>query len=343
MEFTASQIAELLSGEVDGNPEVVINSFSKIEEGKPGSISFLANEKFTKYIYQTEASAVLVKKSFIPERDVNSTLIRVEDPYKSVAVLLEFYNKYTEKPKGVEKFSFVDRSAKTGKNNYIGAFSYISKNVEIGDSTLIYPGVFIGKNVKIGKNTVIYAGVKIYDDCLIGDSCIIHAGSVIGADGFGFAPVENREFVKIAQIGNVVIEDNVEIGALVTIDRATMGSTIIRKGVKLDNHNHVAHNVEIGANTVIAAQTGIAGTAKIGDNCMFGGQVGISPHVKIASKTKIASQSGISKSVNKENLLLMGSPAINIKDFHKSYIHFKNFDAIIRKIEELEEKVKNIK
>ncbi len=343
MEFTAKQIAELLNGDVEGNPNVVINSFSKIEEGKAGSISFLANEKFTKYIYITKASAVLVNKKFVPDKEIESTLIRVNDPYQSVAKLLELYNKFAEKPKGIEKFSFVDKSAKLGKNIYVGSFTYIGRNALIGHSSQIYPGVFLGKGVTIGENTTIYAGVKIYDNCVIGNNCIIHAGSVIGADGFGFAPDDDKEFVKIPQIGNVVIEDNVEIGALVTIDRATMGSTIIRKGVKLDNHNHVAHNVEIGQNTVIAAQTGIAGTAKIGDNCMFGGQVGISPHVNIASKTKIASQSGISKSVTKENLLLMGSPAINIKDFHKSYIHFKNLETIIQKINKLEEKLNNIK
>lgn len=338
MDFTVKQVAEMLNGKAEGNEDVKISRFSKIEEGTKGAITFLANEKFTKYIYTTEASAVLVRKDFTPDKKINPILIRVEDPYKSVAQLLEIYNKLTKKPKGKEKMSFVHKSAKIGENTYIGAFSYISENCEIKEGVLIYPNSYIGKDVVIGENTIIYPGVKVYDNCIIGKNCIIHAGSVIGADGFGFAPNENKEFVKIAQIGNVVIEDNVEIGALVTIDRATIGSTVIKKGVKLDNHNHVAHNVQIGENTVIAAQTGIAGTSKIGQNCMLGGQVGISPHISIADKTKIASQSGISKSISEENLLIMGSPAINIKDFHKSYIHFKNLDEIVKRIEELETK-----
>ncbi len=338
MEFTVEQIAGILGGEIEGDGNVRINKFSKIEEGGEFSISFLANPKYTKYVYSTTASALIVSKDFKPEHPTKITFIRVDDPYKSVAKLLEFYNTIQDKPSGIEKFSFVDKSAKTGKNVYVGAFSYISKNAIIGDNSLIYPGSFIGINVEIGNNCIIYAGVKIYDNCKIGNNCIIHSGTVIGSDGFGFAPEEDKEFVKIAQIGNVIIEDNVELGALVTIDRATIGSTIIKKGVKLDNQNHIAHNVEIGENTVIAAQSGIAGTAKIGKNCMFGGQVGISPHVNIANRTKIAAQSGISKSIKKEDQIIMGSPAIDIKDFHKSYIHFKNLDKLVKRIEELEKK-----
>ncbi len=336
MKFSACQIANLLKGEVDGNPDVMVSRVSKIEEGESGTITFLANEKFTKYIYTTKASVVLINRSFVPEKNIKSTLIKVDDPYKSIAHLLEIYNKCIDKPSGIEKNSYIDKSVKKGKNIYVGTFAYIGKNVVIGDNTLIFPGTFIGNNVNIGSNTIIYPSVNIYEDCTIGNNCIIHAGSVIGSDGFGFAPNENKEFVKIAQIGNVIIEDNVEIGALVTIDRATMGSTIIRKGVKLDNHNHVAHNVEIGENTVIAAQTGIAGTAKIGKNCMIGGQVGISPHVKIADNTKIASQSGITKSILKKNTIIMGSPAFDMKDFHKSYIHFKALDKINKRLEKLE-------
>jgi UDP-3-O-[3-hydroxymyristoyl] glucosamine N-acyltransferase len=285
MEFTAKQIAELLQGKIEGDENLIVNSFSKIEEGKSGSLSFLANPKYTHYIYETEASVILVNNDFVAQKTIKSTLIRVEDSYKSVAKLLEIYNSLLEKPTGIEKYSFVHKKATLGKNVYVGAFAYIGKGCEIGNNVQIYPSCYVGNNVKIGDNTILYSGVKIYYNSVIGKNCTIHAGTIIGADGFGFAPNGNDAFVKIAQIGNVVIEDNVELGALVTIDRATMGSTIIRTGVKLDNHNHVAHNVEIGKNTVIAAQTGIAGTAKIGENCMFGGQVGISPHVTIANGT----------------------------------------------------------
>jgi UDP-3-O-[3-hydroxymyristoyl] glucosamine N-acyltransferase len=340
MEFTAKQISELLKGTVEGDENVIVNSFSKIEEGKSGSLSFLANPKYTNYIYETEASVVLVNSDFIAQKEIKATLIRVEDSYKSIAQLLEIYNSMTEKPIGIEKNSFIHKKAKVGKNVYIGAFAYIGKGAVIGDNVQIYPSSYIGNNVEIGDNSIIYPGVKIYYNTIIGNECTIHSGSVIGADGFGFAPNGSDAFVKIAQIGNVVIEDNVELGALVTIDRATMGSTIIRKGVKLDNHNHVAHNVEIGQNTVIAAQSGIAGTAKIGENCMFGGQVGISPHVIIANGTKLSAQSGIANSVKKENSILMGSPAYNIREYHKSYVHFKNLDKIVKRLEELERKIK---
>ncbi len=341
MEFTAKQISELLNGTVEGDENVIVNSFSKIEEGKPGSLSFLANPKYTNYIYETEASVVLVNNTFVSSKEIKSTLIRVEDSYKSIAQLLEIYNSMTEKPSGIEKQAFVHKKAKTGKNVYVGAFAYIGKGAVIGNNVQIYPGAYIGNDVQIGENSVIYPGVKIYYKTQIGKDCTIHAGSVIGADGFGFAPNTDGAFLKIAQIGNVIIEDNVELGALVTIDRATMGSTIIRKGVKLDNHNHVAHNVEIGQNTVIAAQSGIAGTAKIGENCMFGGQVGISPHVKIANGTKLSAQSGIANSVKKEDSILMGAPAYDIRQYHKSYIHFKNLDKIVKRLDELEKKLNN--
>ncbi len=341
MEFTAKQIAELLNGTIEGDENVVVNSFSKIEEGKPFSLSFLANPKYTNYIYETSASIVLVNNDFVPQKEISSTLIRVKDSYKAIAELLKIYNSMVEKPKGVEKNTFIHKKSKIGKGVYVGAFSYISKGAEIGNNVQIYPGCYIGNNTKIGDDTILYPGVKIYYNTVIGKNCIIHSGTVIGADGFGFAPNEEGEFVKIAQTGNVIIEDNVELGALVTIDRATMGSTIIRKGVKLDNHNHVAHNAEIDQNTVIAAQTGIAGTSKIGKNCMIGGQVGISPHLKIANGTKISSQSGISNNIKKENTVIMGSPAYEIRDFHKSYIHFKNLDKIVKRLDELEKKLKD--
>ncbi len=336
MEFTAKQIAELLSGKVEGDENAIVNSFSKIEEGKTGSLSFLANPKYTNYIYETASSVVLINDSFEAKREIKATLIRVEDAYKSIAILLDLYNKMTEKPSGIEKQSFVHKKAFLGKNIYVGAFSYIGKDAKIGNDVQIYPGCYIGNNVKIGDNCIIYPGVKIYYNTIIGNNCTIHAGSVIGADGFGFAPNGGETFLKIAQIGNVVIEDDVELGALLTIDRATMGSTFIRKGVKLDNHIHVAHNVDIGKNTVIAAQTGIAGTAKIGENCMFGGQVGISPHVTIANGVKISAQSGISNNVLQENSILMGAPAYDLRAYHKSYIHFKNLDDIVKRLEKLE-------
>lgn len=339
MEFTAFQIAQLLNGEIEGDGNVIVNTFSKIEEGKQGALCFLANPKYTHYIYETEASVVLVNKDFAAQKSINPTLIRVEDAYKSIAILLDLYNKMTEKPVGIEKQSFVHKKAVIGKNIYVGAFSYIGKDAKIGNNVQIYPGCYVGNNVKIGDNCIIYPGVKIYYNTVIGNNCTIHAGSVIGADGFGFAPNNGDTFLKIAQIGNVVIEDNVELGALVTIDRATMGSTIIREGVKLDNHNHVAHNAEIGKNTVIAAQSGIAGTAKVGENCMIGGQVGISPHITIANGTKISAQSGISNNVLREDSLLMGAPAYDMRAYHRSYVHFKNLDEIVKRIELLERKL----
>lgn len=339
MEFTAKQIAQLLNGQIIGDENVCVNNFSKIEEGKPGTLSFLANPKYLHYIYETKASIVLVNKSFEFHNKIDSTLIIVEDAYKSIAILLETFNNLTVRPKGIDKQTYISKTSKIGKNIYLGHFSYIGDNCHIGDNVQIYPGCYIGNNVNIGNNTILYAGVKIYYNCQIGNNCIIHAGTVIGADGFGFAPNGEDTFLKIAQIGNVVIEDNVELGALVTIDRATMGSTFIREGVKLDNHNHVAHNVEIGKNTVIAAQTGIAGTAKIGKSCMIGGQVGISPHLHIANNTKISSQSGISNNITKEDSIMKGSPAIDINTFHKSYVHFKHFNEIVKRLEKLEKNV----
>jgi UDP-3-O-[3-hydroxymyristoyl] glucosamine N-acyltransferase len=339
IEFNARQIADILNGTIEGDENTVVTKFSKIEEAEPGSLCFLANPKYTHYIYTTKASIVLVNEDFVPQKPIEPTLIRVPDAYKSIAILLDFYNKLTEKPKGKEKPCYVHKRAVLGKDVYVGAFTYIGKDVKIGNNVLIYPQCYIGENVKIGDNTVIYPNVTIYHNCAIGNNCTIHSGTVIGADGFGFAPNEGQEFVKIAQIGNVVIEDNVEIGALVTIDRATMGSTIIRKGVKLDNHIHIAHNVEIGKNTVMAAQTGIAGTAKIGENCMFGGQVGVSPHVTIANGTKISAQSGISNNVTKENSILMGAPAFDIRAYHRAYVHFKNLDDIVKRLEKLEKKL----
>jgi UDP-3-O-[3-hydroxymyristoyl] glucosamine N-acyltransferase len=336
MEFTAKQIAEILNGKIEGNENAVVNSFAKIEEGKPKAISFLANPKYTHYIYETESSIVLVNENFEPQKKIKATLIRVPDAYKGLAKLLEVYNSMIEKPGGIEKNSYIQKKAVLGKNIYVGAFSYIGKDAIIGNNVLIYPGCYIGNNVSIGDNTILYPGVKVYYNTIIGKNCIIHAGSIIGADGFGFAPVQDEAFVKIAQIGNVIIEDNVELGALVTVDRATMGSTIIRTGVRLDNHNHVAHNVEIGKNTVFAAQGGIAGSTKVGENCMFGGQVGIAPHISVANGTKVAATAAIANNITKENTGLMGAPAIDISNFKRSYVHFRTLDNIVRKLEKLE-------
>lgn len=340
MEFTAQQIAELVQGEIEGNPEVKVSYVSKIEEGKPGTISFLANPKYTAYIYDTEASIVLINKSVVLEKETKTTLIKVDDAYSAFAHLLEVYNKIKHNKSGISDKAHIETSAKIGEDVYIGEFSVISENVTIGNNSKIYPRVFIGDNVTIGDNTTIYPGVNIYSDNVIGNNCYIHAGAVLGSDGFGFAPQAEGFYKKIAQIGNVILEDDVEIGANTTIDRATMGSTIIRKGVKLDNLIQIAHNVEIGDNTVISAQTGISGTTKIGKNCLIGGQVGIVNHLTIADEVKIAAQSGVGKNILKKGEVVQGSPAYDISSYRKSYVHFKNFHAIKLKLDELEKLVK---
>jgi len=305
LKFTAAQIAVILEGEVEGNPEIEVSKLSKIEEGGPESLSFLANPKYTQFIYTTKASIVIVNKIFKAEKEINSTLIRVEDAYKSFSKLLEYYNQVKMNKTGIESPVFISKSAIYGENIYIGAFAYLGENIKIGNNTKIYPNVYIGDNVVIGDNVILFSGAKIYSDTLIGDNCVIHSSAILGADGFGFAPNEQGEFIKVPQTGNVVIEDNVDVGAATSIDRATLGSTIIRKGVKLDNHIQIAHNVEIGKNTVIAAQTGIAGSTKIGENCMIGGQVGIVGHITIGNNVKIQAQSGIGRNV-KDNEILQG-------------------------------------
>ena len=338
MEFTAQKIAELLKGEVEGNQEVKLNKLSKIEEGEEGSLSFLANPKYKKFIYSTQASAVIVAKTFKPEKPINTTLIKVDDPYTAFAQLLEFYNQIKLNKTGISKMASIADSAKIGKDAYIGDFVSIGENVIIGDNAKIYPQTYIGDNVKVGEHTTLFAGVKIYSECVIGKNCTIHAGVVIGSDGFGFAPQSDNNYKKIAQIGNVIIEDNVEIGSNTTIDRATLGSTIIRKGVKLDNLIQIAHNVEIGENTVIASQTGVSGSTKIGKNCMIGGQVGIIGHLIIADEVKIAAQSGLSKNILKKGSIVQGSPAFEVKKYMLSYIHFRNLGNIVERIEKLENK-----
>jgi UDP-3-O-[3-hydroxymyristoyl] glucosamine N-acyltransferase len=335
MEFTAKQIAEVINGTIDGNPDVTIHKLSKIEEGEPGSLSFLANPKYTQYIYTTHATVVIVNQSFKPEQEINCTLIRVNDAYIAFAALLEVYNKVKLNKTGISSQSFISKSARIGKDVYIGEFAFIGENAVIGDNTKLYPLVYIGDNVKIGDNTTLFSGVKIYSENQIGNQCTIHAGAVIGSDGFGFAPQEDNHYKKIAQIGNVIIEDNVEIGANTTIDRATLGSTIIRQGAKLDNLIQVAHNVEIGENTVIASQTGISGSTKIGKNCMIAGQVGIIGHLNIGNNVKIGAQSGISTNLP-DGSIVLGSPAFDISRYRKSYVYFRNFPDLVKRLEELE-------
>ncbi|NOX45904.1 MAG: UDP-3-O-(3-hydroxymyristoyl)glucosamine N-acyltransferase [Chlorobi bacterium] len=339
MEFSAQQIAEVINGRVDGNPEVKVHFVSKIEEGKKGTLSFLANPKYTKYIYSTEASIVIVNHDFEPDRKLKTTLIRVEDAYSAFAALLEFYNKFKLNKTGVSDKASVSESAMIGKDVYIGDFAVVSDNVILGDNAKIYPQVYIGENSKIGKGTTLFSGSKIYPETFIGNNCNIHSGAVIGSDGFGFAPQADNNYMKIAQIGNVIIEDDVEVGANTTIDRATIGSTIIRKGVKLDNLIQIAHNVEIDENTVIAAQTGISGTTKVGKNCLFGGQVGLAGHLVIADNVKIQAQSGIGKSIKKDGDVVQGTPAFGIMSYNKSYIHFKNLPEIVARLNELEKKL----
>lgn len=339
MKFTAEQIAGILEGEVIGNPNAEVFKLSKIEEGVEGSLTFLANPKYINYIYETKATITIVNKTFEPESEISTTLIKVEDAYKAFSKLLEFYNQIKNNKTGIENPSFLSDTAKYGENFYLGAFSYIGENVVIGKNVKIYPNSFVGDNVVIGDNTMIFSGAKIYSESVIGNNCTIHSGVVIGADGFGFAPNENGEYSKVPQIGNVIIEDNVDIGSCTTIDRATLGSTIIRKGVKLDNQIQIAHNVEIGKNTVIASQTGVAGSTKIGENCMIGGQVGIVGHITIGNRVRIQAQSGISRSL-KDDEVVQGSPALGYSDFNKSYVHFKNLPKIVSEITELKKKNK---
>lgn len=341
MEFSAEQIAGILEGTVEGNPNVTVTGLSKIEEGQTGTLTFLANMKYEEYIYNTGASIVIVNKEFNPNKSLPETLtlVKVEDAYSCFAKLLEVYNQMRQKQPGIEKNVHISDSATIGKEVYIGAGAYIGDDTVIGDHVKIYPNSFIGDNVSIGDHTLIHPNVSIYHDCVVGKHCLIHAGAVIGADGFGFAPDETGAFQKVPQIGNVILEDHVDIGANSTIDRATLGSTILRKGVKIDNLVQVAHNVEIGTNSAMAAQVGIAGSAKIGKQVMVGGQAGISGHIKIADNTQIVAQSGIPGSVKKSGKILMGSPGIEIDDFKKSYFGFRKLPFILKKLRELEEKL----
>ncbi|WP_298789574.1 UDP-3-O-(3-hydroxymyristoyl)glucosamine N-acyltransferase [uncultured Allomuricauda sp.] len=338
MKFTATQIAGILEGEVEGNPQIAVHKLSKIEEGEKGSLTFLSNPKYTSYIYSTKASITIVNKDFVPEQSLSTTLIKVEDAYKSFSKLLEYYNQVKNNKVGIENPSFVSESASYGEGFYLGAFSYLGNNVVIGKDAKVYPNVYIGDNVTIGDNVVIFAGAKIYSESIIGNDCVIHSGAIIGADGFGFTPNANGEYSKVPQTGNVIMEDNVDVGAGTTIDRATLGSTVLRKGVKLDNQIQIAHNVEIGEHTAIAAQTGIAGSTKIGKHCLIGGQVGIVGHITIGDRVRIQAQSGIGRNV-KDDEVLQGSPALNYGDYNKSYVHFKNLPKLVNKINDIEKKV----
>jgi len=338
MKFTAEQIAGILEGEVVGNPNAVVFKLSKIEEGTEGSLTFLSNPKYQNYIYTTQATITIVNKSFEAEQPVSSTLIKVEDAYKSFSKLLEYYNQVKLMKSGIEQPSVISENVTYGTDLYLGSFCYVGKNVIIGNNVKIYPNTFIGDNVIIGDNCVFFAGVRIYSETEIGNNCVIHSGTIIGSDGFGFAPLEDGTYSKIPQIGNVILEDNVEIGSCTTIDRATMGSTIIRKGVKLDNQIQIAHNVEIGENTVIASQTGVAGSTKIGKSCMIGGQVGIVGHITIGNGVRIQAQSGIGKSIG-DGETVQGTPAFNYGDFSKSYVHFRNLPKIVADLDALKKKI----
>jgi UDP-3-O-[3-hydroxymyristoyl] glucosamine N-acyltransferase len=340
MNFTAKQISELVCGIVEGNPDAIIDKVSKIEEGEPGSISFLSNPLYTHYIYTTEASIVIVNHSFVPEHPVKSTLIRVDSSEVAFAKLLELYNQVKNNKTGISKQCFIAESARLGENLYVGAFAYLGENTEIGNNVKIHPQVYIGDNTKIGDNTVLFPGVKIYSDNIIGKNCIFHAGVVIGSDGFRFVP-QNEGNKKVPQIGNVVIEDDVEMGANCAIDRATLGSTIIRKGVKFDNLVHIAHNCEIGENTYIAAATGIAGSTKLGKNCMISGHVAMAPHITIADNTSMGGATGVSKSLTKPGLSYLGSPAMEVSKFRRSIVHFRNLQEIVDRIEKLEKERKS--
>lgn len=342
MQFSALQLATMLDGKLEGNPDVKVSNIAKIEEAGEGMLSFIANPKYEEFIYTTNASILIVNESLVIERPIKSTLIRVKDAYSSFALLLEQYRYLTGNKSGIQQPSYIPTSVKMGENVFVGAFAYLGENVVLGSNVKIYPGVYLGDNVVVNNDSILYPGVKVYDNCIVGSRVMLHAGCVIGGDGFGFAPQPDSSYKKVPQIGNVVIHDDVEIGANTTIDRATMGSTVIRKGVKLDNLIQVAHNVDIGTNTVIAAQTGVSGSTKIGQNCVIGGQVGMVGHIHIADGTKINAQSGLSKSITVPNTSLTGSPAYDYKSSLKSQAIFRNLPDLEKRVKELEEMVKQL-
>ena len=343
MQFSAAQIAQIISGTIDGNADTSVHSFGKIEEARSGQLAFLANPKYEDFLYSTKASVIIVNQSLQLKQPINATLIRVSDPYSSFATLLDKYQQIkTQQLSGIQQPVYIHETARTGENIYIGAFAYLGENVVVGDGSKIFPGVYLGNNVVVGSNTMIYPGVKIYHDCVIGSNVVIHAGTVIGSDGFGYAPQQDGSLKKVPQIGNVVIEDGVEIGANTTIDRATIGSTLIRSGAKLDNLLQIAHNVEIGNNSVIAAQSGISGSTKIGKNVMIGGQAGIVGHIQIADGSKINAQSGVSKSIKTPNSAVTGSPAYDYTSALRSQAITRNLPELEKRIKELEALVKEL-
>lgn len=342
MEFTALQIAQALGGVVEGDENVRVSNLCKIEEGGENKMSFLSNPKYENYIYNTNASIVIVNKNFEPQSKIKPTLIRVDNAYEAFAKILEIYNQYRLNKTGISPQAFISSSSSIGENTYIGEFSVINDGVVIGDNVKIYPQAFIGDNVRIGDNTTIYPGVRIYHDSIIGNNCVVHSNTVIGADGFGFAPKADGSFDKIPQIGNVVLEDGVEIGSNSSIDRATMGSTIIRKGAKIDNLCQIAHNVVIGENTVMAAQTGVSGSTKIGNYCFIGGQVGFAGHINIGNRVKIGAQSGIMSDIE-DGQSIIGSPAYGARNFMKSFAIIKKLPDLYTKIRELEKKLEDKK
>jgi UDP-3-O-[3-hydroxymyristoyl] glucosamine N-acyltransferase len=343
MNFTAAVIAQFLKGTVEGDPEVTVSDVSKIEEGKPGTLSFLANPKYEKYLYDTRSSIVIVNEDFIPQHPVKTTLVRVQNAYESFAELLRLYEQNKPRKSGISKLASIAGSAKVGKDVYAGEFVVIHDNAEIGNRVQLHPQVYVGDNVKIGEGTVLHAGVKVYEGTEIGANCTIHAGAVIGGDGFGFAPSQANNYQKVPQVGKVIIEDHVEVGANTTIDRATMGATILRQGVKLDNLIMIAHNVEVGENTVMAAQSGISGSTKVGKNCMLGGQVGLIGHITIANGVKIAAQSGVTKDVKQEGVVIQGSPPLDFTHYQRCYVVFKNLPKLRDQVIELEKKLSGMK
>ncbi len=332
MEYSAREIADFLQGKIEGDQDVKVSQISKIEEASTGTMTFLANPAYTPFVYKTGASIVLVHDNFVPEQEIKATLIRVKDPYGALAKLLELYQKNLPQKEGVSNLSFISESAKVHQSAYIGAFAYIGNKVKLGKNVKIYPHCFIDDFVTIADNTTLFSGVKVYNSCRIGANCTIHANAVIGADGFGFAPQTDNNYKKVAQIGNVVIEDLVEIGAGTTIDRATMGSTVIKRGVKLDNLIQIGHNAVIGENTVMAAQVGVAGSSKIGKNCMIGGQAGISGHITIGDDVKMAAQAGVPSNI-KDGQIIMGSPAMEASQYRKAFIYFRNFEKLVKRID----------
>ena len=342
MEFTAKQIADFLGGEVVGNNNEKVHTFAKIEEGTKGTLSFLSNPKYIHYLYETKSSIVLINKDFEPEHPVEATLIKVSNAYESLAKLLSLYESMKPKRKGIDPLAYVAPTAKIGKDVYLAPFACVGDNAEVGDNCELHPHATVGARAKIGNNCIMYTNSNVYHDCRVGNNCILHSGSVVGADGFGFAPRPDGSYEKIPQIGIAILEDDVEIGANTCIDRATMGATIVHKGVKLDNLVQVAHNAEIGENTVMASQTGIAGSTKIGQNCIFAGQVGVAGHISVANKTIIGAQAGVSGTIKEEGKMWIGSPAISASTFRRSSVLFKNFEELQRTILELKKRVSEL-